>query len=350
MHPIAIQPSGISDEGQCLVGGVVTRELRVGKIRFRKGQVITEDDLATLRDATETVHVVRLDPGEVHEYDAGIRLATLIRGDGLMQRDPVQSRVNLAATRKGLVRVNTDALQAINLHPELGVFTIMDHLPVVDGKIVAGAKISPVAIGRSILDEVERELGKLPEPVIQVKPFLPIHAAVVVTEGLNEKVRDRFEASVCQKMAWYGGDILRFDYVADEADAVAGAIRQMLAAGARMILAAGGHMMDPLDPTQMALTMIGARMIRQGAPAHPGSMFWLGHLDAGDVPVVSLASCSMYSRSTVADLVLPRLMAGERLTNADIADIGYGGMLDRDMGFRFPPYDVQSVDEPDEDE
>jgi hypothetical protein len=109
-------------------------------------------------------------------------------------------------------------------------------------------------------------------------------------------------------------------------------------------------MMDPLDATQQALAEIGASIVRLGAPAHPGSMFWLGHLDDRDIPIVSLASCSMYSRSTVADLVLPWVMAGERVTSADIATIGYGGLLDRDMGWRFPPYDVESVDEPDEDE
>jgi hypothetical protein len=43
-------------------------------------------------------------------------------------------------------------------------------------------------------------------------------------------------------------------------------------------------------------------------------------------------------------------MAGERVHSANIATIGYGGMLDRDMGFRFPPYDTESVDEPDEEE
>lgn len=350
MHPIAIQPAEIADKGHTLVGGLVTREARVGKIRFRKGQVITQEDLTTLAETTGPIHVVHLEPGEIDEHDAGIRLATMIRGDGVMQRDPVQSRVNLVATRKGLLRVNAEALRAVNLRPDLGVFTTLDHLPVVEGKVVAGAKISPIAIAGSVLDDVERELNALPEPLIQVKPFLSIRAGVVVTEGLNEKIRDRFEASVRQKMEWYGGDILRFEYVADEVEAVAGAMCQHIADGARMILAAGGHMMDPLDPTQQALAMIGARMIRQGAPAHPGSMFWLGHLDDGDVPIVSLASCSMYSRSTVADLILPRLMAGEQVTNADIAEIGYGGLLDRDMGFRFPPYDVQSVDEPDENE
>jgi hypothetical protein len=75
-------------------------------------------------------------------------------------------------------------------------------------------------------------------------------------------------------------------------------------------------------------------------------MFWLAA--AHGVPIVNLASCSMYSRSTIADLVLPWIMAGEMVTPADMAGLGYGGLLDRDMAFRFPNYQSESVVEPDE--
>jgi hypothetical protein len=351
MQPIAIPPTDVHSRARDLTGAIITRELRVGKTRFRKGQRITADDMPVLAESDLRIHAVLLDPDDVHEDEAAVRLAELLRGcgDGIMQRPPVQSRVNLIATRKGLLRVNTDALLKLNMRPELGVFTAPTNLPVVAGKIVAGAKISQVAIDRETMEDVAFEIGALPRPVIEVLPFQPLVAGVVITEGKVDKVRDRFETAVRQKVGWYGGSILRFEYVADEADAVANAMRSQLADGATILLAAGGHMMDPLDATQNALDVIGARMIRMGAPAHPGSMFWLGHLDEGDVPIVSLASCSMYSRSTVADLVLPRLFAGQRVTSNDLAALGHGGLLDRDMGWRFPPYDVDTVDEPDED-
>ena len=78
-------------------------------------------------------------------------------------------------------------------------------------------------------------------------------------------------------------------------------------------------------------------------------MFWMGEIPAIGLPVVNLASCSMYSRSTVADLVLPWVMAGETVMTADIAALGYGGLLDRTMGWRFPDYQSDEVDEPDEE-
>jgi hypothetical protein len=90
-------------------------------------------------------------------------------------------------------------------------------------------------------------------------------------------------------------------------------------------------------------------VVRFGAPVHPGSMFWLAYVERTETPIFNLSSCSMYSKATVADLILPWIMAGERVTRADIAGIGYGGLLDRDMSWRFPPYDAESVDESDEE-
>ena len=127
------------------------------------------------------------------------------------------------------------------------------------------------------------------------------------------------------------------------ADAIAGAA----ASGSDLILTGGGNALDPLDPTLRALEEIGAEMVKFGAPAHPGSMFWLAY--CGNVPIFNVASCSLYSRSTVADLVLPWIMAGERVTLDDMAAIGFGGLLDRDMAFRFPPYESAEANEPDEE-
>jgi hypothetical protein len=350
MRPIAVPPTDVQDRSDDLVGAVVTRELRIGKTRFRKGQRIAAEDIAALAESDLPVHAVVLDQNDVHEDDAAIRMAEAIRGAGVMQRTPVQSRVNLVSTRKGLLRVDTDALLKLNMRPDLGIFTAPNQLPVVAGKIVAGVKIAPVAIPRGVLEDAVFEIEAHPRPIIEVLSFRPLVAGVIVTEGKIDHLRERFEAAVRQKVGWYGGNILRFAYVADNVDEVAAAMRGMLAEGATILLSAGGHMMDPLDATQQAIGVLGARIVRHGAPAHPGSMFWLGHLDRGDVPIVSLASCSMYSRATVADLILPRLFAGERPTSDDLAALGHGGLLDRDMGWRFPAYDVETVDESDEAE
>jgi molybdopterin biosynthesis enzyme len=126
---------------------------------------------------------------------------------------------------------------------------------------------------------------------------------------------------------------------------VAAAIEGFIDQGAGLILTGGGNTIDPLDAALQALPRIGGEIVKFGAPAHPGSMFWLAY--RGATPIFNLASCSMYSKATVADLVLPWIMAGERVDLDDMAALGFGGLLDRDMGYRFPPYNADKAEEVD---
>ncbi|MGB3331081.1 MAG: hypothetical protein WBA46_19115 [Thermomicrobiales bacterium] len=355
MQPVSLCRDQPDAHAASLAGLVLTHTVAdpaTGRRLLRKGQVLRADDAPTIAmvlAASDTpIHAVRLDPDDVLEDAAAQRLATALCGDGVAQRKPVQSRVNMEATRKGLLRVDAEAIFAINRHPGIGVFTAVDRLPVLPGKVVAGAKIAPVAIPAAVLDEIEATLAARPHPALVVKPFLPYIAGVIVTEGLDERVRDRFEQTVRRKLAWYGSEVLRFAHVPSESGAVARAAHDLLAEGATLLLSAGGNMMDPLDPTIQALPAFDADVVRLGAPAHPGSMFWIGYTGPG-VPVVNLASCSMYSKSTVADLVLPWVMAGERVGDDDLAAMGYGGLLDRTTSWRFPPYEAEEADEPDEE-
>ena len=103
-----------------------------------------------------------------------------------------------------------------------------------------------------------------------------------------------------------------------------------------MLIVAGASALDPLDPVFGGLTLLGTRMERHGAPAHPGSLLWLARWD--DVPVLGMPTCGMFSQATTFDLVLPRLLAGERGGNREIAALGHGGLLSREMAYRFPPY------------
>ncbi len=248
----------------------------------------------------------------------------------------MQSRVNLVADWKGLLRVDRAAVDAINALPDLGFFTLYDRMVVLPGKNVAGAKITPVGTRRSLVAEAVRIATS--HTVIQVKPFLPLNVGIVITEAMDEKTTARFERSAQEKIGWYGSNLLGFQTVTNEPAAVADALQRFLDQGADVLMTGGGNTLDPLDGALGAIPIVEGQVVRIGAPAHPGSLFWLAYV--GDVPVYNLASCSMYSSSTVGDLVLPSIMAGERVTSTDLAGIGYGGLLDRDMQFRFPPYDA----------
>ncbi|HET7036682.1 MAG TPA: molybdopterin-binding protein [Thermomicrobiaceae bacterium] len=330
-----------------LRGWVLAEDVRstAGKRVARKGQRLDDAVLEQLASADgREVHVVEPEPGEIHEDEASRRLATAVAGPGLRLKGPAQSRFNLIAQRKGVVRIDQDLLRQLNALYGVAVFTLLDRQVVLPGKVVAGVKVTPLVMPEAVVRRAEEIASQ--GPVIALQPFQPKQVAVVATQGLPEKLRDRFRRTVEQKIGWYGSTISGITYLPAEAEAVAEALRE-LARTNDVILVAGGNTIDPLDPAFVALDRSGAEMIHFGAPSHPGSMFWLARL--GETSIVNLASCSMYSRSTFADLVLPLVMTGERVTEAEIDEFGYGGLLERDMAFRFPPYDSDVSDEENED-
>jgi hypothetical protein len=321
------------------IGTIICEEVSGGGRRlFHKGHRITADDLEQLATVETPLHAVTLEPTDVHEDEAGMRLAGAIAGPGIITSGPKLSRVNLIAATKGLLRIDGERLTALNRLAGIAIFSLPDRLPVLPGRVLAGAKITPVAIDSDTLAEAERVAAG--SPIVEVKPFRPLKVGVVSTEGLEGRVRERFEQIVRRKVGWYGGEVLGFADLPNEAPVVADAIECFVDDGAELILTGGGNTIDPLDAALLALPMMDAEIVKFGAPAHPGSMFWLAY--RGDVPIFNLASCSMYSQATSADLVLPWIMAGERVTLDDLAGLGFGGLLEgKEMAFRFPPYDEE---------
>ena len=340
MRAITIQP-GDAAPALATATVVITEDVKLGDQRIRKGHRLTTDDARLLASLDRPIHAVVLESNDVHEDDAAARLATAVAGPGLATRGPSFSRYNLVAAAKGLLRVDPSALLRLNRLSGVAIFTLEDRIPVVPGKIVTGVKVTPVAVSEATLREAEAIAGE--GPVVQVVPFQPLQVGVISTEGPDWRVRDRFQASVSQKIGWYGGSVMGFSDLPREAAAIAGEIERLEREGADLVLAAGGNTIDPLDPTLQSLEHAGADIVRFGAPAHPGSMFWLAY--RGDLPIFNLASCSMFSKSTIADVVLPWIMTGERIEADTLAGLGFGGLLDRGMAFRFPPYDVDGVEE-----
>jgi probable molybdopterin binding protein len=340
MHAFVLDPQDPAAV-RSAISSIICEEVSVDGSRiFHKGHRIANDDLDRLALVHRTIHVAQLEPGDVHEDEAGMRLAAAVSGPGLSLSSPRQSRVNVISNGKGLLRIDGERLTAINRLPGVLVFSLVDRLAVLPGKILAGAKIAPVAIERSILEEAEAIATT--KPIIQVKPFRSLNVGVISTEGLEGRVRERFVESLRKKIDWYGGTILGLTEVENDPKQVAAAIETYVQAGADLVLTGGGDTIDPLDAALLALGAVGAEVVRFGAPVHPGSMFWLAY--RGDLPIFNLASCSMYSKATSADLILPWIMAGERVTANDIAELGFGGLLEgKSMSFRFPPYGAEEA-------
>jgi molybdopterin biosynthesis enzyme len=220
----------------------------------------------------------------------------------------------------------------VNAHEGIAVFTLFEGQPVERGETVAKAKVTPLAIPEQTLRAIEAPgLG-----LVAVAAFRTMTIGAVANERLEPKQRARFESALKQKIDWFGSRLLPVHFAGATDGAVADALRDLRREGAQVLIVAGASALDPLDPVFSALTLVGATMERHGAPAHPGSLLWLARWDGA--PVLGMPTCGMFSQATTFDLVLPRLLAGEPIANRELAGLGHGGLLSREMAYRFPPY------------
>jgi molybdenum cofactor cytidylyltransferase len=335
-----------------LEGAVLTRDLRIAGVRWSKGRRLSADDLAAIGDAPagKPVTVLVADPDEVHEDDAARRLAALVTGGdpgaaGLEARGPSESRVNLHAAVAGVVEIRVPVVERLNRLDPIEVFTVFDGQVVGPGDLVASVKVGPHLVDGSVLAAAER-VRPHGRPTVRVAAFRPVRLAVLVKEHITGPARARFEASVRAKAAGLGAALTSIDYVPDDAADVADAMRDVTRGDGRadIVLTAGGASTDPGDAFYLAVGTLGGRIVRHGVPSHPGSMLWLGRV--GRTAIVGLPSCGAFSKATAADLLLPRLVAGQPATAATVARLGHGGILNRSQRFRFPAY-ARDLDAPD---
>src|SRR6185369_4603326 len=219
--------------------------------------------------------------------------------------------------------------------PGMSVFTLWDLVPVEAGETVAKAKITPLAMPETLVKQAE-ERAWAAAGLVRVDGFVPRTVGAVAREHLEPRQRQRFESSLTEKLDWFGSRLLPVRYPAADAASVSAELEALLAGGAEVLIAAGAGSLDPLDPVFAGLERLGGRMLRHGAPAHPGSLLWIADLRGR--PVLGMPACGMFSQATTFDLVLPRILAGEPAGAGDVAALGHGGLLSRDSAYRFPPY------------
>jgi molybdopterin biosynthesis enzyme len=256
--------------------------------------------------------------------------------------------LDLVARWNGVLHVRTEALVRLNTIDSLELFTLFQGQPVQAGQVVASVKVAPHLISElTVRQGVAVALDSA--PLVSVWPYLSLEVAAIVTEAVSGEGLARFEAGARTKVEALGSRFLGTTTItlpeAGQSEAEIRGALDMLALKRRLpiILVGGVSAGDPLSPFYAALDSLGGQVLRHGVPAHPGSMIWLAEL--GDTRLLGLPQCGMFTLATAADLILPRLLTGERLTARELAELAHGGVLTRDMRFRFPPY-AQNLDAP----
>lgn len=318
-------------------GWVLAHEVSAsdGQGSWAKGHVLSADDLPRLRSAPwDELHLIEREPGDVHEAEAGLRIARAAAGSGVEVGTPGTGHWPLIAAHRGVLRIAADALTAVNDVVGACVYTRFDGQVVDAGAIIGRAKVAPLVLPRDAVVEAER-IAQRAGGLTRVSGFRRTTIGAVVQERLDERAASRFTATLTEKVAWFGSRLLPPVFVPPAASAIADALLQVREAGATVVLMAGMKSLDPLDPAFVALDQLSVKLERFGVPVHPGSLFWLAHWE--ERAILGLPTCGLFSQLTSFDVILPRVLAQEAVSPHALSALGHGGLLSRDASF-FPPY------------
>jgi molybdenum cofactor synthesis domain-containing protein len=340
-------------------------EIRKGEFKgpaFRKGHVIRREDICHLqRIGKERLFVLSLGPDELHEDDAALALARALMGEGVaIKGEPREGKITIVANRDGLLRIDTDALKAFNMLGEVMCATLHTNTVVKRGQEVAGTRAIPLVVKKILIEKAVRstECGVRSGGVISVKELRKPKAGVVITgnEVYHGRIKDAFAPIIAKKIAEFGGEVVGTYYAPDDEIFIADRLRELIAAGADLLITTGGMSVDPDDVTRFAVRNIGATDLVYGSAVLPGAMVLVAYLETRDerpatsncgdqslvtrplslVPILGIPACGMYHKATVFDLILPRVLAGERIGRAELAELGHGGLCLHCSDCRYP--------------
>ena len=293
--------------------------------RFKRGHLIAQEDVPRLLDVGKAhIYIMELAPDELHEEDAALRLARAAAGGGLRLSDPSEGRINLVAEGDGLLEVDQERLFRFNELGDLILATLPSGEFVREGTVVGGTRTIPVVVKEDLAARAEALCKDGPIVSVAAMPERKVFLLVTGSEVFTGRIVDGFEPVVRKKVERMGSTLEPAVLAPDDPDVIAGHIREFAAGGADVILVSGGMSVDPDDLTPEGIRRSGADVVSHGFPVLPGSMFLMSYL--GDVPVLGLSGCVLHDPVTVFDFMLPKLLAGARVTRGDILRMGHGGL------------------------
>ena len=298
-----------------------------GRMLLNKGRILSAEDVQTLREHQhETVIVARLGESDVHENEAARRVGTALAGSGITLKTPGVGRANLVAAERGVLRINVPALERLNnIYDGITIATLRSHTLVDVGELAALVKIIPFGVPEARVKDVECIAAEA-SAIVSVRPLKPAKVALIISghESVKQRLINGFHEPVKNRIEFLGSELLMPMYVAHDAQAIAEGIRANAFCDL-ILIASMSAIIDREDLVPTALLLAGGSITQHGVPVDPGSLLMMGYL--GNVPVVGAPGCIKSPKTNVIDWILPRLLAGERLTRADLVAMGHGGLL-----------------------
>jgi molybdenum cofactor cytidylyltransferase len=301
-----------------------------GRRLLKKGRRLLEAELEVLaRTGSDAVYVAMLEPHDVEEDAAAWRIAeALARAGALQARAAHGGRVSLVAPGHGSFSVQRELLLELNSLEGVTLATLPTHSAAAPGQLVGTLKVIPFALPHATVAAAEALAAR---GVVSFRALAPRRVSLLVSGAASrhDRLFDTFRAPLLERISRLGEHTLSAAYVALEHDPereLAHAITLELDAGVDLLILVGETAtMDADDLGPRAIRRAGGRVDVVGAPVFPGNLLLIAH--RGDATILGAPGCVRSRAGNVVDLVLPRLLLGDRLGPRDIAELGEGGLL-----------------------
>ncbi len=317
-------------------GIVLAHTIRTSGKTFKKGRVLSAEDLGVLRDSgVAQVSGVRLEAGDIDENQAALELARALAGPLLDIGKPVAGRCNLYAQQDGLATVSPEVINAINLcDTGIVIATLPEYAECLKQQAVASIKVIPFAIPAEELNAT-LALAKESAPAIGLQAFRSFSVALLLTEttGLKESLLVSTSRVTGERITALGGSLVYEDRCGHTVGEVSTALRSALALAPDMVLICGASItVDPADIVPSAIVDCGGAIDHYGMPVEPGNMLLMAHI--GDTPVVNMPGCSRSPKLNGLDWVMQRMASGLPMSKSEILSMGVGGLI-KDISHRW---------------
>ncbi|MCG8686193.1 MAG: molybdopterin-binding protein [Desulfobacterales bacterium] len=295
---------------------------------FQRGHKVKAGDICRLmRMGKNNLYVLDLDEAtQVHEDDAVFELASALAGPGVeFSGNPSEGKLELRASYSGLFRVDIEALTEFNMIQDVMCASIHTNTVVKKGQSLGATRAIPLVIDRTHLDHAVSLAGAA-YPILSVGVFNPLKIRLIIVgnEVYNGLIQDRFQDIVEEKVQALGTEVLETHILPDDKERITRQIRDYMAKDTDLIITTGGMSVDPDDVTKEAIEAAGFDEVHYSSAVLPGAMFLLGYTH--QTAIMGLPACGLFHRTTIFDLILPRVMAGDRPGKRDLASLCHGGL------------------------
>ena len=299
--------------------------------KFLRGHIIRKEDIEVLISlGKENIFVMEEEDKEknlIHENDAAMFIVEKLNLDKEFFEisDIREGKINITAKEDGILKIDINTLNKINKIGEIILVTKYNNSYIKKGETVAATRVIPLLIEKSQLDEM-KEIVK-DRNVLTFKKIDKNKKLALITTGnevYNGIIKDKSKEALLKKYKKYELNDMEQVFSPDDKDTIKKYIKKF-ENEKDIIMCTGGMSIDPDDVTPSAIRESNWEIVTYGTPVLPGAMFMLAY--KGEKVLIGLPGGVVFSEKTVFDILLPRILANDRITKQEIIEMGHGGLL-----------------------